>query len=140
MEKIKKSYTATATNKGGRNGHVHSDDGLLDLELAMPKEIGGTGGKTNPEQLFAAAYASCFGGVLGFVSRRVNTDDAEITVQVHSGEAESGGYGLAADIFVRIPKAGSLEEAQKLADLAHKNCMYSNAVKGNIEVNVKAVE
>lgn len=139
MEKIKKSYTATATNKGGRNGQVHSDDGLLDLELAMPKEIGGTGGKTNPEQLFAAAYASCFGGALAFVSRRVNTDDAEITVQVHSGEAESGGYGLAADILVRIPKAGSLEEAQKLAELAHKNCMYSNAVKGNIEVNVKAI-
>lgn len=138
MEKIKKSYTATATNKGGRNGHVHSDDGLLDLELAMPKEIGGMGGKTNPEQLFAAAYASCFGGALAFVSRRVNTDDAEITVQVHSGEAESGGYGLAADIFVKIPQANSQEEAQKLAELAHKNCMYSNAVKGNIEVNVKA--
>jgi osmotically inducible protein OsmC len=139
MEKIKKSYTATATNKGGRTGKVRTNDGMLDLELAMPKEIGGTGRKTNPEQLFAAAYASCFGGALAFVSRRVNTDDAEITVEIHSGEAENGGYGLAADIFVRIPQAGSLEEAQKLAELAHKNCMYSNAVKGNIEVNVKAV-
>jgi lipoyl-dependent peroxiredoxin len=140
MEKIKKSYTATAINKGGRTGKVRTDDGMLDLELAMPKEIGGTGGKTNPEQLFASAYASCFGGALAFVSKRVNTDDAEITVEIHSGEAESGGYGLAADIFVRIPQAATLEEAQKLANLAHKNCMYSNAVKGNIEVSVKAVE
>ena len=113
---------------------------MLDLELAMPKEIGGDGCKPNPEQLFAAAYASCFGGALAFVSRRVNVDDAEITVQVHSGEAENGGYGLAADIFVHIPQASSLNEAQILANLAHKNCMYSNAVKGNIEVNVKAVE
>lgn len=140
MEKIKKSYTATATNQRGRIGHVKTDDGMLDMELAMPKEIGGTGGKTNPEQLFAAAYASCFGGALGFVSKRVNTDDAQITVQVHSGEAESGGYGLAVNIFVKIPQASSLEEVQKLANLAHKNCMYSNAVKGNIEVTVKAVE
>lgn len=140
MEKIKKSYTATATNKGGRIGNVSTDDGMLDLKLAMPKEIGGTGGKTNPEQLFAAAFASCFSGALAFVSKRINTDDAEITVQIHSGEAESGGYGLAADIFVRIPQASSLEEAQKLANLANKNCMYSNAVKGNIEVTVKAVE
>ena len=140
MEKITKNYTASAVNKGGRTGHVKTTDGLLDLELAMPKEIGGTGGKTNPEQLFAAAYAACFGGTLAFISKKVDVSDAEVTVEVHSGEAESGGYGLAADIHVKIPQASSLEEAQKLADLSHKYCMYSNAVKGNIEVNVKAVE
>ncbi len=140
MEKIKKNYTTTATNFGGRNGHIKTTDGLLDLELAMPKEIGGTGGKTNPEQLFAAAFATCFGGTLAFISKKVDVSDAEVTVEVHSGEAESGGYGLAADIFVKIPQASSLEEAQKLVDLSHKYCMYSNAVKGNIEVNVKAVD
>lgn len=140
MEKITKSYTATATNTGGRNGQVKTDDGMLDIQLAMPKEIGGAGGKTNPEQLFAAAWSSCFAGALGAVSKRVNTDDAKISVQVHSGEAENGGYGLAADILVKIPQATSVEEAQKLADLANKHCMYSKAVKGNIEVNVKAVE
>lgn len=96
MEKINKSYTATATNTGGRNGQVKTDDGLLELSLAMPKEIGGAGGKTNPEQLFAAAWAACFAGALGAVSKRVNTEDAKISVQVHSGEAENGGYGLAA--------------------------------------------
>lgn len=140
MEKINKSYTATATNTGGRNGSIKTDDALLELELAMPKEIGGQGGKTNPEQLFAAAWAACFGGALGAVSKRVNTEDAKISVQVHSGEAEDGGYGLAADILVKIPQASTLEEAQKLAELAHKHCMYSKAVKGNIEVSVKAVE
>jgi osmotically inducible protein OsmC len=140
MEKIKKSYTATATNTGGRNGQVKTDDGLLELSLAMPKEIGGAGGKTNPEQLFAAAWSSCFAGALAAVSKRVSTEDAKISVQVHSGESENGGYGLAADILVKIPQAASVEETQKLAELANKHCMYSKAVSGNIEVNVKAVE
>lgn len=140
MEKINKSYTATATNTGGRNGQVKSEDGLLDVTLAMPKEIGGAGGKTNPEQLFAAAWSSCFAGALAAVSKRVSTEDAKISVQVHSGEAENGGYGLAADILVKIPQAASVEETQKLAELANKHCMYSKAVSGNIEVNVKAVE
>ena len=139
MEKIKISYTATAINTGGRMGHVRTDDGMLDFDVAMPKEIGGPGGKTNPEQLFAAGYATCFGGTLGAIAKGVSLKDSEITVQVHTGVSDKGGYALAVDISVSIPKASSLKEAQELVEAAHSECMYSKAVKGNIEVRVKAV-
>ena len=139
MEKISISYTATAINSGGRKGHVRTDDGMLDFEVAMPKEIGGPGGKTNPEQLFAAGYATCFGGTLAAVAKGVSLKDSEITVHVHTGESDKGGYALAVDIEVHIPKAASLEEAKELVNVAHAECIYSKAVKGNIEVRVKAV-
>ena len=139
MEKIKISYTATAINTGGRMGHVRTDDGMLDFDVAMPKEIGGPGGKTNPEQLFAAGYATCFGGTLGAVAKGISLKDSEITVQVHTGVSDKGGYALAVDITVSIPKAPSLKEAQELVEAAHSECMFSKAVKGNIELRVKAV-
>jgi len=139
MEKIKISYTATAINTGGRMGHVKTDDGILDFDVAMPKEIGGPGGKTNPEQLFAAGYATCFGGTLAAIAKGVSLKDSKITVRVHTGESDKGGYALAVDIEVSIPKASSMTEAQELVAAADAACMYSKAVKGNIEVRVKAV-
>jgi Ohr subfamily peroxiredoxin len=139
MEKLIIDYTAVAINSGGRKGHVKTDDGLIDFEVAMPKEIGGEGGKTNPEQLFAAGYAACFGGALGAVAGKTSLRDSEIKAKVHLGNYGPGSFGLAVDIEVKIPHAESLEEAQKLVDAAHEVCPYSKATRGNIEVNVKAV-
>ncbi|MGY6557928.1 MAG: organic hydroperoxide resistance protein [Nitritalea sp.] len=139
MEEIEVVYTATARNTGGRKGHVKTDDGQLDFAVAMPKEIGGAGGQTNPEQLFAAGYAACFGGALGAVAKGVSLSDAEVAVKAHLGKTAGGGFGLAVDIEVKIPQAGSLEEAQKLVDAAHEVCPYSKATRGNIAVNVKAI-
>jgi osmotically inducible protein OsmC len=139
MEKLNIDYTAVAINTGGRKGHVKTDDGLLDFDVTMPKEIGGEGGKTNPEQLFAAGYAACFGGALGAVAGKVSLRDSEIKAKVHLGNYGPGSFGLAVDIEVKIPQASSLEEAQKLVDAAHQVCPYSKATRGNIEVNVKAV-
>jgi osmotically inducible protein OsmC len=139
MEKLNIDYTAVAINTGGRKGHVKTDDGLLDFDVTMPKEIGGEGGKTNPELLFAAGYASCFGGALGAVAGKVSLRDSEIKAKVHLGNYGPGSFGLAVDIEVKIPHASSLEEAQKLVDAAHQACPYSKATRGNIEVNVTAV-
>ncbi|MDG1276278.1 MAG: organic hydroperoxide resistance protein [Algoriphagus sp.] len=139
MEKLNIDYTAVAINTGGRKGHVKTDDGLLDFDVAMPKEIGGEGGKTNPEQFFAAGYASCFGGALGAVAGKTSLRDSEIKAKVHLGNYGPGSFGLAVDIEVKIPHAASLEDAQKLVDAAHEVCPYSKATRGNIEVTVKAV-
>jgi osmotically inducible protein OsmC len=139
MEKLNIDYTAVAINTGGRKGHVKTDDGLLDFDVTMPKEIGGEGGKTNPEQLFAAGYAACFGGALGAVAGKVSLRDSEVKAKVHLGNYGPGSFGLAVDIEVKIPHASSLEEAQKLVDAAHQACPYSKATRGNIEVNVTAV-
>ena len=139
MEKLTIDYTAVATNTGGRKGHVKTDDGKLDFDVSMPKEIGGDGEKTNPEQFFAAAYASCFGGTLGAVAGKTSLRDSEIKAKVHLGNYGPNSFGLAVDIEVKIPHAASLEEAQKLAEAAHQVCTYSKATRGNIEVTVKAV-
>lgn len=139
MEKLNIDYTAVAINTGGRKGHVKTDDGLLDFDVAMPKEIGGEGGKTNPEQFFAAGYASCFGGALGAVAGKTSLRDSEIKAKVHLGNYGPGSFGLAVEIEVKIPHAASLEEAQKLVEAAHEVCPYSKATRGNIEVTVKAV-
>ncbi len=139
MEKLNIDYTAVAINTGGRKGHVKTDDGLIDYQIAMPKEIGGEGGKTNPEQFFAAGYAACFGGALGAVAGKTSLRDSEIITKVHLGNYGPGSFGLAVDIEVKIPHAASLEEAQKLVDAAHEVCPYSKATRGNIEVNVKAI-
>jgi lipoyl-dependent peroxiredoxin len=140
MKKLIVDYTAVAVNTGGRKGHVKTDDGILDFEVAMPKEIGGEGGKTNPEQLFAAGYAACFGGTLASVSGKTSLRDSEIKVKVNLGHYGPNSFGLGVDIEVKIPHSDSLEHAQQLADLAHEHCLYSKATKGNIEVTVKAVK
>src|SRR5450755_723448 len=109
---IKPLYTARATATGGREGHAVSDDGLLDVSLRPPKEMGGPGGATNPEQLFAAGYAACFQSALGGVGRRGGLDTSESTVEadVTIGAIHGGGYGLAVTLRVTIPGVDPAQE------------------------------
>jgi lipoyl-dependent peroxiredoxin len=132
-------YTARATATGGRAGHAVSDDGILDLDLKPPKEMGGPGGATNPEQLFAAGYAACFQSALAMVGRRqdVDTSDSTVEADVTIGTIPGGGYGLAVAIRVSIPGADA-ETTRALAEAAHQVCPYSNATRGNIDVSVSA--
>lgn len=130
-------YTASATAKGGRDGRVKSDDGVLDLPLTMPKSLGGSGGSgTNPEQLFAAGYSACFGSALALVARtqKIAVGAHEITAQVSIG-SENGGFGLAVTLrgsFPELPR----EKAEALMHAAHQVCPYSKATRGNIEVKL----
>jgi Ohr subfamily peroxiredoxin len=132
------AYTASATATGGRAGHARSSDGIIDLDLRAPKEMGGPGGATNPEQLFAAGYAACFQGALGVVGRRsgVDTSASLVTCEVSIGPVGDA-FGLAVVLEVSIP---GVDEArcQQLVEDAHQVCPYSNATRGNIEVEVRA--
>jgi Ohr subfamily peroxiredoxin len=132
-------YTARATATGGRSGHAVSDDGILDLDLKPPKEMGGPGGATNPEQLFAAGYAACFQSALAVVGRRqgVDTSDSTVEADVTIGPTPGGGYGLAVALRVSIPGADA-ETTRALAEAAHQVCPYSNATRGNIDVTLSA--
>lgn len=137
---MKKLYTAVVTAKGGRDGHIKSSDGIIDLDLKAPKAMGGEDGYPNPELLFAGAWGSCYLGALGSVAKRDNVDVSEATAEVHvsfNQESEAS-YQLSALLNVHIPGI-DIEKAQKLADAAHKGCPYSKATRGNIEVEVKAV-
>lgn len=129
-------YTASVTNVGARTGSVKSDDGILDLEVRQPQALGGPKGNfTNPEQLFAAAYAACFGGALQAAGKGKNMADATVTVLVHIGSDSEGGFGLGAEIHVSLPHV-SKEEAQAIVERAHATCPYSKAVRGNIDVKL----
>jgi lipoyl-dependent peroxiredoxin len=132
-------YTARATATGGRAGHAVSDDGILDLDLKPPAEMGGPGGATNPEQLFAAGYAACFQSALAVVGRRQGVDTSASTVEadVTIGTIPGGGYGLAVALRVSIPGADA-GTTRALAEAAHQVCPYSNATRGNIDVTVSA--
>lgn len=136
---IKPLYTARATATGGRSGHAVSDDGVLDLDLKPPAEMGGPGGATNPEQLFAAGYAACFQSALAVVGRRqgVDTGGSRVEADVTIGTIPGGGYGLAVALRVSIPGADA-ETTRALAEAAHQVCPYSNATRGNIDVTVSA--
>ena len=134
-------YTAIATSTGGRDGRAVSSDNILDVKLATPKELGGAGGAaTNPEQLFAAGYAACFGNAVIHITRNAQhkvTDDAiTVTATVSMEKNADGGFGLAVTLDVNIASV-SLEEAEKIVEQAHKVCPYSNAVKGNVPVVLK---
>lgn len=129
-------YTAVATATGGRNGKVVSDNGVLNLEVRMPKAMGGANDDyTNPEQLFAGGYAACFDSALNLVIRqeRVKTGETAVTAKVSIGQLENSGFGLAVEMQVNIPNV-SQEEAERLVEKAHQVCPYSNATRGNIEV------
>ena len=131
-------YTASAVSTGdARNGHVQSTDGLIDADVRIPKEMGGAGGATNPEQLFAAGYAACFHSALKLVAGKAKVDmtDSEVVADVSIGDNGNGGFGLAVQLEVTIPGADAAT-AQQLADQAHQVCPYSNATRGNIEVNL----
>jgi osmotically inducible protein OsmC len=136
---MKKLYTAVVTAKGGREGTIKSADGIIDLQLKKPKELGGEDGYANPELLFAGAWGSCYLGALGSVGKRDGVDVSETTVDVHIGfnqESETS-YALSAELHVHIPGI-EVAQAQKLADAAHKGCPYSKATRGNIEVKIIA--
>lgn len=136
---VKPLYTAKATATGGRAGHVVSGDGLLDLDLRPPAEMGGPGGASNPEELFAAGYAACFQSALGVVGRRQGVDTASSTVEadVTIGTVGGGGYGLAVTLRISVPGTDPAT-IQSLAEAAHQVCPYSNATRGNIDVTLQA--
>jgi lipoyl-dependent peroxiredoxin len=134
-------YTATAHATGdGRNGHATSDDGILDLDLRVPKAMGGPGGATNPEQLFAAGYAACFHSALKVVAGRqkADVDGSEVSASVGIGPNDSGGFGLQVELDVSIPNLDH-DAALALVEQAHQVCPYSNATRGNIEVTLTVV-
>jgi Ohr subfamily peroxiredoxin len=133
-------YTAVATAENGRDGRVASDDGKLDVIVNPPKEMGGNGAGTNPEQLFAAGYSACFQGALGVAARQAKADIAgsTVTAKVGFGKNEAGGFGLRVDLSAHIP-AVDAATAQELLEAAHQICPYSNATRGNIEVTLTLV-
>ena len=132
-------YVAKATSTGsGRDGHVQSSDDVLVHDLSVPKEMGGAGGDgTNPEQLFAAGYAACFHSALQLVARRekVRVRGSSVTAEVGIGPVGEG-FGLAVTLVVDLPDIDD-ETARKLADAAHQVCPYSNATRGNIDVELR---
>jgi lipoyl-dependent peroxiredoxin len=131
-------YTATATASAGRDGRVESDDGVLNLAVVPPRALGGSGAAgTNPEQLFAAGYAACFGSALGVAARqqKITTGPVWITAHVTIGQA-AGGYGLAVELVATIPELPR-EQGEALVHAAHQICPYSKATRGNIAVDLR---
>lgn len=131
-------YTATALATGdGRNGRVESSDGVLVADVRTPTEMGGAGGATNPEQLFAAGYAACFHSALRVVAQRSGDDvtDSEVVADVSIGHNGHGGFGLAVGLEVTLPRVEA-EAAQQLVERAHQVCPYSNATRGNVDVTL----
>ncbi|MFF0283000.1 organic hydroperoxide resistance protein [Rhodococcus aetherivorans] len=135
-------YTAEALATGeGRNGRARTSDGKLDLGLAIPTEMGGTGEGTNPEQLFAAGYAACFHSALQLVARQDKADvaDSAVGARVGIGRTDGGGFGLKVTLEVSLPHVPRAQ-ALELTEKAHQVCPYSNATRGNIEVELEVTE
>ena len=133
-------YTAEAHVTGGRaEGHGKTSDGELEVDLRLPSEMGGQGGGTNPEQLFAVGYAACFEGALGAVARRMKVEagDVEIDSKVSMSSGEDRTFVLAVELDVTLPSVEG-EAAVELVREAHKVCPYSNATRGNIDVTLTA--
>lgn len=134
-------YKATATSTSGRDGRSVSSDGVLDVKLSTPKELGGAGGAaTNPEQLFAAGYSACFLGAIKYVASQQKvlvSNESKITAEVGIGQIP-GGFGLDIELQISLPGV-SLEVAQDLVTKAHQVCPYSNATRGNIDVRLVIV-
>ncbi|MFD5038060.1 organic hydroperoxide resistance protein [Streptomyces sp. NPDC058378] len=139
IQSIDVAYTAVATAENGRDGRVSTDDGKLDVVVNPPKEMGGSGAGTNPEQLFAAGYSACFQGALGVVARQEKADisGSTVTASVSIGKTEAGGFGLEVAISASIPNVDPAT-AQALVEKAHQVCPYSNATRGNIKVELSA--
>jgi osmotically inducible protein OsmC len=131
-------YTAEAVVEGGRAGHGRTDDGRLDVALSVPRELGGDGGPgTNPEQLFAVGYAACFESALLGVARgrRLDASEARITSRVGLGPTGHGGFTLSVSLDLHAPNL-STDDAMELMARAHERCPYSNATRGNIDVQL----
>ncbi|WP_330437225.1 organic hydroperoxide resistance protein [Streptomyces griseoaurantiacus] len=130
-------YTAVATATHGREGRAVTSDGKLDLDLSVPREMGGDGKGTNPEQLFAAGYAACFASALGAVGRQAKVDVSEAAV---TGEVSIGKQGeefaLAVTLRIELPDGLDQETGRKLVEQAHQVCPYSNATRGNVPVEL----
>jgi lipoyl-dependent peroxiredoxin len=130
-------YTASATATSGREGRAKTDDGLLDVALTPPKALGGSGAGTNPEQLFAAGYAACFGSAAQHVARaqKIKSGPIAVTAKVSLGPVGQA-FGLAVELVVDIPELPR-DQAETLIRAAHQVCPYSNATRGNIQVDVR---
>jgi lipoyl-dependent peroxiredoxin len=134
---MKTLYTAKVKVQGGREGHAQSNDDILNLKLAPPKELGGPGGATNPEQLFAAGYAACFESAIRHVARqqKLNITQSSVTAEVTLGSLPTGAFKLAVDLNIELPTVAR-DVGLKLVEQAHQVCPYSSATRGNIEVNL----
>ncbi|WP_420119828.1 organic hydroperoxide resistance protein [Nakamurella sp.] len=131
-------YTAVATSSGeGRTGHVRTDDGFIDTDTRIPAPMGGPGGATNPEQLFAAGYAACFHSAIKLIGRqeKIDVTDSTVTAEVDIFKQDVG-FGLGVRLVVRIPNADPAAVAA-VTEKAHQVCPYSNATRGNIEVDLQ---
>ena len=132
-------YSTKATATGGRHGHIRSEDGLLDMKLALPRELGGKGDATNPETLFAGGYAACFENALLRVSRekglRFADSDVEVIAEIGLSRNDSGNFVLSAALAVAVTGVDQ-KTAEDLAEAAHKICPYSNAIRGNVDVGI----
>ncbi|MET0205734.1 MAG: organic hydroperoxide resistance protein [Thermoleophilaceae bacterium] len=134
-------YTAEATVTGGRaDGHGRTNDGKLEVNLRLPKEMGGDGAGTNPEQLFAVGFAACFEGAIGAVARRqrAEVDDVSIDSRVNLHPTEERGFKLSVELHVTLPQIEDPEQAAAIVAAAHKVCPYSNATRDNIDVTLTA--
>ncbi|MET0672830.1 MAG: organic hydroperoxide resistance protein [Microbacterium pygmaeum] len=133
-------YTANAEISGGRNGHGRTDDGVLDVDLRRPTDMGGDGGATNPEQLFAVGYGACFEGALSAVARRrrieVGITQVDALVELHSND--DGSFRIEVALDVTIPAVEDADLARSLVQDAHRVCPYSNALRGNVDVALSA--
>ena len=132
-------YSTKVTATGGRHGTIRSEDGLLDLKLALPRTLGGKGDATNPEQLFAGGYAACFENALFHVSREARRhfadSDIEVVAQIGLSRNESGAFLLSAALAVTMAGVDQ-KTAEQFVDGAHAICPYSNAIKGNVDVQI----
>ena len=133
-------YTTRVNAYGGRSGTIKSEDGILDMPLAMPTELGGKGGATNPEQLFAAGYAACFENAVIHVTRgqadKVRDNDIEVACEVGLLPNGESGFKLAVTLDVEITGVDQAK-AEEIVKAAHAVCPYSNAIRGNVEVNLR---
>jgi osmotically inducible protein OsmC len=134
-------YTAIATATSGREGRVISDDKHVDLKLSMPKSMGGPGGEgTNPEQLFAAGYAACYGSALKLVAGMAKIkSDIQITAHVHLNKGDDGGFGISVELGAYVPGV-ERAVAEDLMQKAHQVCPYSKATRNNIDVKLSLLE
>ena len=136
---VKTLYTAQATATGGRAGQARSIDGLLDVGLRVPDAMGGPGGGTNPDQLFAAGYSACFHSALRIVARRAHVDPGGSSVTAEVGIGPDGeAYGLVVTLVISIPGLDR-EQTRQLAEAAHQVCPYSRATRGNISVELRVL-
>ncbi len=134
-------YTARVASTGGRNGHVKSEDGLIDMDMTVPPSLGGNGDKPNPEVLFAAGYAACFGNAVIFVAKdkgiELAPEDVKTTAEVELFSTDAGEFKLRVHLENEI-KGVDQAQADELVKIGHEVCPYSNATRGNIEVTLSA--